>query len=103
MKYINSEVFGITFSFFFAIPTAQDVFLEYVAPVLLENNSNQLISFIIFIIQILIFIIPLAILCNLVKKYYNMRGIRTANHERNIIISLSLGTLLGLMIQRIVF
>jgi hypothetical protein len=104
MKYINSEVFGITFGFFFAIPTAHDIFLKYVAPIILQNSSEFIIYLLILIIEVLIFVLPLIIWYKLIKKYYvNMRGIRTMNHERNIIFSVILGAILGLIVQRIIF
>jgi len=104
MKYINSEIFGITFGFFFAIPTANDIFIEHIAPIILQTSSEPIVRFLIFLVQTLVFILPLIIWYNLIKKYgVNMRGIRTANHERNIVISVVLGILSGLIIQRVVF
>ena len=104
MKYINSEVFGITFGFFFAIPTANDIFIEYIAPIILQTNPAPIIKLLLLIIQVLVFALPLIVWFNLIKKYsVNMRGVRTANHDRNIVISVILGILFGLIVQRIIF
>jgi len=103
MKYINQEIFVVTFGFFFSFPTAIDIFLEYIAPSIESSTTNSVIPFGIGIITILVFLMAWVGLYDLIKKYYSMRGIMTGNHSRNIWIAIILGVFCGLIAKGIIF
>lgn len=102
MKYINEDFFLITLGLVFSLPNAGDIFLQYIAPII-QKDSTPTISFLIFIIWILVSFGAIFAIINLIRKYNKMRGIVNNNHIRNIIIGIVLGAIVGGVLDKILF
>ena len=102
LKYINQEVFGTSFGIAFSLPTAPELFLQYIAPTI-NNSSNPAISIGMGLISIFVFILSWVGLFDIIIKYYKMRGIITDKHIRNMILAMLFGSISGLIVNAVVF
>jgi len=102
MRYINLEIFWLTFGFLFSIPHFEDIFLQYIAPELIKNSSDISVSLIIFVVWCIVFLSSFLSLFDVIRKIIKMRGILTNNPIRNIAIAIVLGIILGYIAQRAV-
>ncbi len=55
MNNTQSEIVAVVFGFTFSIPNADSLFLDYIAPIILQENSSPTIPFLIALLYAILF------------------------------------------------
>jgi hypothetical protein len=104
MNKTQLEIIGVVFGFIYSAPGTGELFLKYLAPIILKNDSNPTISLLIAILAALVFIASLmgilAIIRN-IKKKLNMSRYQKEFNEYMIknIITLVAAIILALFLK----
>ena len=99
---LNKQIFFAFVGLFFALPSKGEIFLQYLAPIILKD-SNPAIHLGIAIIMILVLIGSITWLITIPLQIHKMRGILTYNHLRNMIFYVLFGSITGMFLKAIVF
>ncbi|MEK6919310.1 MAG: hypothetical protein AABW73_04730 [Nanoarchaeota archaeon] len=100
---LNKQIFFGAMGLFFSFPTAEETFLQYIAPTVLRDSTNPSIPILIGLIGILIAISSISWLIIIAKQIKKMWGILTDKHLRNMVFAFFLGAVVGMALKVIVF
>lgn len=107
MNNTQAEIIGVVFGFTFSIPSVDELFLQYISPIILKESSNPTMPILIALLTGLVFLASLSgifIILKNIEKTWNFKSSREFDdYMKKNVITLGISLIIALLLKNLFY